>query len=216
MIQKDELRKILKSALREKFTQSSPDEIRSLSLAALENLVTIPPLRTAKMIMLYIELPCEFPITPFFVPLLNHPARRVVIPWCDGNRLRLFRLASSDEVEGQDDFRKICFERLAPGAFGIQEPKESFRLRSEFLIEPQQLDLVIMPGLGFDTACRRLGRGKGYYDRFVTTLRSGVPLAGVCFDEQIIETVPTEPHDRSLDYVVTPTRVCCAKLDLYG
>lgn len=215
-MRKDELRKILKFALREKFTQSSPDEIRRLSLAAFENLITIPPLHVAETIMLYIEMSCEFPVTPFFVPLLNHPARRVVIPWCDGNRLHLFRLASSDEVEGQDDFRRLCFERLAPGAFGIQEPKESLRLRSEFLIEPQQLDLVILPGLGFDAACRRIGRGKGYYDRFVTTLRGSVPLVGVCFDEQVIGTVPTEPHDRPLNYVVTPTRVCAAKPGLYG
>jgi 5-formyltetrahydrofolate cyclo-ligase len=54
---------------------------------------------------------------------------------------------------------------------------------------------------------RRLGRGGGYYDRFLPRLRRQAVTVGVCFDEQVVDLVPTDPHDWRLQYVVTPTRV---------
>ena len=211
MTRKEELRKILKAALRKKFAQTSPDEILRLSLAALTNLLTIPVLPAAETAMLYLEMPREFPVTPLILPLLDHSARRIVIPWCEGDHLRPFRLVSAGEAKNQNDLDLLCSERLAPGAYGILEPREELRLRPEFQVEPIQIDLVIVPGLGFDRSCRRLGRGKGYYDRFISTLRPDVPLIGICFDEQIVECVPTEPHDRALDDVVTPTQLYAAE-----
>ena len=211
MTQKEELREILKAVLHKKFTQNSPSEIQRLSFAALANLLSVPVLRVAETTMLYIEMPHEFPVTPFFPPLLNHPSRRIIVPWCDGNCLRAFCLISPGEVKTPSDLNLLCAKRLSPGHYGILEPKEELRFRSDFQVEPDQIDLVIIPGLGFDRSCRRLGRGKGYYDRFITVLRRNVPLIGVCFDEQIVERVPTEPHDRTLDYVVTPTQIFAAE-----
>lgn len=211
MARKEELRKILKSALREKFARTSPGEIRRLSLAAFGNLLQLPALKSAETVMLYVEMPREFPVTPFIPDLLNHPARRIVVPWCEGDRLAIFSLVTSDEVKIGTDLDAIFADRLAPGAYGIREPRESLRLRKEYLVEPRQVDLALLPGLGFDRTCRRLGRGKGYYDRFVTNLSRRVPLIGVCFDEQIVKEVPTEPHDRPLNYVITPTRLYAAE-----
>ncbi len=211
MTRKEELRGILKVALREKFIQCPPNEIQRLSLAALANLLSLPVLRVSETTMLYIEMSREFPVTPFIFPLLNHPSRRIVVPWCDGNSLRTFCLISAGEVKTPSDLNLLCAKRLAPSSYGILEPKEELRFHPDFQVEPDQIDLVIIPGLGFDRSCRRLGRGKGYYDRFITALRRNVPLVGVCFDEQIVERVPTEPHDRALDYVVTPTQVYAAE-----
>lgn len=211
MTRKEELRKILKSALREKFAQTPPEEIRRLSLDALSHLLQLSVLRKAVTIMLYLEMPREFPASPFMLPLLNQSERRIVIPWCEENHLRLFRLVSAVEVKNPDDLDSLCSDRLASGAYGILEPKEELRFRPEFRIEPNQVDVIILPGLGFDRRCRRLGRGKGYYDRFIANLRSDVPLIGVCFDEQVVERIPTEPHDRPIDYVLTPTRLYTAE-----
>ncbi len=67
-------------------------------------------------------------------------------------------------------------------------------------------DLLIVPLIGADAACHRLGQGKGHYDRALAGLR-GAPAIGVAWDVQIITQVPVDPWDVRLDHVVTPTRV---------
>jgi 5-formyltetrahydrofolate cyclo-ligase len=67
-----------------------------------------------------------------------------------------------------------------------------------------QLDLILVPGVGFDLSGRRLGRGKGYYDRLLTGVRGA--KCGLAFEKQIVMAIPAEPHDITLDYIVTPNR----------
>ncbi len=80
-------------------------------------------------------------------------------------------------------------------------------------VEIFSLSCVLVPGLAFGRDGGRLGRGAGFYDRFVRRCRDAVggaagPLAvGVCFDEQLVDSVPTEGHDRTLDAVATPTKI---------
>lgn len=67
-----------------------------------------------------------------------------------------------------------------------------------------QLAAVIVPGLAFDRRGGRLGRGAGFYDRFIARLdRPAVRVIGVCFEAQLVERAPTEPHDARMDAVVT-------------
>jgi len=86
---------------------------------------------------------------------------------------------------------------LEVGHFGIREP----RLGCEAL-EWNQLDLVLVPGLGFDRMGGRIGRGKGFFDRLLTLVR-GVKC-GVAFEEQVCELIPVEAHDVRMDSLVTP------------
>jgi len=65
--------------------------------------------------------------------------------------------------------------------------------------------VVVVPGLAFDPRGGRLGRGKGFYDRYIATARGRVVFIGVAFDEQIVETVPREAHDSLVHAVVTPS-----------
>ena len=65
-------------------------------------------------------------------------------------------------------------------------------------------DLVTIPGFGFDRNGGRLGRGKGFYDRWLAAHPETLRL-GVCFDFQVVESVPMEPHDCRMDFVVTET-----------
>jgi 5-formyltetrahydrofolate cyclo-ligase len=88
---------------------------------------------------------------------------------------------------------------LVTGHFGIREPGLHCRE-----IRLNQLDLVLVPGLAFDPRGRRLGRGKGYYDRVLSAAR-GV-FCGVAFDQQIVGEVPVAPHDASVSCILTPTR----------
>lgn len=81
------------------------------------------------------------------------------------------------------------------------------------IVEPGSLSCVLVPGLAFDRDCGRLGRGAGFYDRFVERCLNARgaeqrPIAvGVCFDEQLVDRVPTEGHDCPLDAVATPSAI---------
>jgi len=76
------------------------------------------------------------------------------------------------------------------------------------LVPPHIPDIIIIPGLAFDKMGRRLGRGQGYYDRYLSGLdHKGLHpiLVGLCLDEQLVEIVPTEKHDVVMNYICTPS-----------
>lgn len=87
---------------------------------------------------------------------------------------------------------------LEAGQFGVLEPKSTCPP-----YELEQLDLTLVPGIGFNWDGYRLGRGKGYYDRLLA-LVPGVKC-GVAFDWQMMVELPVEPHDIRLDCILTPT-----------
>jgi 5-formyltetrahydrofolate cyclo-ligase len=70
-------------------------------------------------------------------------------------------------------------------------------------VEPSWPDVVIVPGLAFTTAGDRLGQGGGWYDRFLSKVRPDCTTIGVCFAEQIVDALPVEAHDVSMDHVVS-------------
>jgi 5-formyltetrahydrofolate cyclo-ligase len=86
--------------------------------------------------------------------------------------------------------------KLKKGPYGVLEPV------SEALVKPEDLDLVIVPGLAFDKKGNRLGRGKGCYDRFLSTLSDNTPSIGLAFDFQILPLIPTTEHDVSVKKVI--------------
>ena len=85
------------------------------------------------------------------------------------------------------------------GHYGIREPAP--RCAGDVL---NRLDLILVPGVAFDLHGRRLGRGKGFYDQLLATVRG--TTCAVAFDEQIVRAVPVEPHDIILNCILTPTR----------
>lgn len=90
--------------------------------------------------------------------------------------------------------------------FGIKEPQ----VDKSHLRDPMQLDAVLVPLVGFDEQCNRMGMGGGYYDRnFANRLESLPPplLIGVAYDIQFVDAVHEQPWDVPLDYVVTETRL---------
>jgi 5-formyltetrahydrofolate cyclo-ligase len=90
---------------------------------------------------------------------------------------------------------------LSTGGFGIREPEPDPALA----LKPEHFPaLVITPGLAFDRRGRRLGRGRGFYDRFFAALDSGAYTAlGLCMDAQLVPEVPVEGHDKTMDAVLT-------------
>lgn len=90
-------------------------------------------------------------------------------------------------------------EDLEVGTFGLLEPKKDF-LRP---YSPEQLDLIIVPGVAFDSRGYRIGYGAGYYDRFLAKIDNDVPKISLAFDMQIINHVPNEEYDIPVDYIIT-------------
>lgn len=88
---------------------------------------------------------------------------------------------------------------LTYGPYHIQQPHE----KNTREIALPEIDVVVVPGVAFDRRGFRLGRGAGYYDRFLKNLPQGIPLIGLAFDFQILDSLPLEPHDLSVTRVVT-------------
>lgn len=73
--------------------------------------------------------------------------------------------------------------------------------------KPDNLDLIVLPGIGFDKKGARIGRGKGYYDKFLKEIKGKIPLIALAYDFQVLDEIPEEPHDVSLDKIITEKRV---------
>jgi len=107
--------------------------------------------------------------------------KQIVLPCVDGEQ----RINS--DVDGGT---------MREGCFGIGEPCGA-------AVDPSEIDLMIVPGVAFDRLGHRLGRGKGFYDRFLAGNSTKVYTIGVCYPFQLLEILPCEPHDQPMDMVVT-------------
>ena len=94
--------------------------------------------------------------------------------------------------------RVIHFEHLKLSALGILEP-----VGHEEKVEPSEIDLIVVPGLGFDKRGHRLGYGKGYYDRLLKATK-GIKV-GLAYEELLCDELPIEEHDVPLDLLLTDT-----------
>ncbi len=146
-------------------------------------------LTSASTILAYAALPTELSLDPFIASALA-AGHQVCIPRIDWDTKSMTPVAITNLA---DD--------LESGRYDIRVPKPGLAL-----VEPAQLDVILLPGLAFDRAGNRLGRGAGFYDRFISALHDAghrPTLIGVCYQAQIVDSVPTEPHDHRVDRVIT-------------
>jgi len=149
-----------------------------------------PQLQSARTILFFAPLPDELDVWPLLEKLL--PAKKIcALPAFDA----AVQFYSSRRVTNLET-------DIVTGKFGISEP-----LASCEEIPLDRFDLVLVPGLAFDVNGNRLGRGRGFYDR-ILSVASGVKC-GVAYDFQLLEEVPTEPHDVGVNFVITPN--CCVR-----
>ncbi len=107
-------------------------------------------------------------------------------------------------------------EDLVAGRHGIREPGTGCPE-----VPPDLVELVVVPGVGFDASGGRLGRGGGFYDRFLAErsvggVGAGVVLIGACFAAQVVERVPRQAHDRPVDGLVTEAGLSMVVRDTEG
>lgn len=174
-----EEKKELRREIRRRKALMSDGERRAASCLILEALEALPEFREAGVVLAYSSLPDEVGTEE----LLKRWGERKVIalPVVVGERLEL---------------RKYDGVHVRAGYRGIMEPSEG---AAE--VSPSEVGLAIVPGMAFDGAGRRLGRGGGYYDRLLPLL--SCPKVGVCFGCQLVERVPVEECDIIVDSVLS-------------
>jgi len=156
-----------------------------------KRLISLPELRQARSIALYASLDDELPTRPLFEALLALE-KPLLLP-----------LVTSDEPLA---FYPVTdWNDLSVGHYGVLEPSTAAAEPAEF----GKGDVVITPGVAFDLAGNRLGRGRGYYDRTfcADSPAGGSLLLGLGYEFQVLPSVPVSVHDRGVDGIATEQRV---------
>ena len=161
--------------------QHSKEELKEQSELILEKLENHQSFIEAKIVMLYSSLPDEVQTQEFLTKWRNE--KKIILPTVVGDDIIPVELSKDTD--------------FTIGDFNILEPQN----------EPYSgsYDLIIVPGVAFDKNGNRIGRGKGYYDRFLCK-HLDVRRIGICFDFQYVDEVPTEDNDIKMHEVLTTRR----------
>ncbi|HEY2158858.1 MAG TPA: 5-formyltetrahydrofolate cyclo-ligase [Isosphaeraceae bacterium] len=184
------IKRSLRDALRTRILVMPIEERSREELALLDHLPTLPGFREAKTVLLYASVfPEEFDTAPMLRLALDLK-KRLLCPRVirSERRLALFTIG---DLPG--DFTR--------GTLGIPEPRAGL-----VEVDPVEVDWALVPGLGYDPRCFRIGRGAGHYDRLLTKLRPDAPRWSLCLSTQWVDSLPVEPHDQPVDGVADPAR----------
>lgn len=159
------------------------DARRRKSRVIKERLFNTRIFKKAKRVMFYISFDGEVK-TEEMIKEARNSGKIIAVPACRKNRKVIMPCIWQQDA------------RLKKGPYGIWEPavKKTVPIKN--------LDLVVVPGVAFDKRGNRLGRGKGYYDRFLKKLSGSIPRIGLGFDFQILPSVPATRHDVTVDRVI--------------
>lgn len=174
--------------------QEDKDEVSRIAVASL---MQLPQYQAARTVLWYIDCRSELR-TRQSLPEALASDKRIVVPYCTvddagANKLGLWWLESFDE--------------LIIGKWKILEPPAERWGDPLKEVQPAQLDLVIVPGVGFSRDGGRMGNGQGYYDRLLEHVRPDCPLIGLCYESQLFDDLIVSPHDVFMDLVVTERAV---------
>ncbi len=175
----------IRHALLERLKKQKPTTRRLKSRRIQTKLFHTREFRKAKMVLFYVSLPEEVE-THSMIRRALRMGKRVVVPRVEGRRL-----IPSEVLHFKKD--------LARRTFGILEPKEK-KMRP---VRLRDIDLIVVPGVAFDAKGRRIGRGGGYYDRFLKRFKGRVSLIGLAFRFQKVTKLPTSFRDIPVDAVLT-------------
>ena len=139
---------------------------------------TLEEFKKAKTVLLYYAMKDEVQ-TEFFLK-----------KWCDSKRIVLPVVVGDDLI-----FREYFPDKVAVGYQSILEPTDTA------IVDFKEIDFAIIPGVAFDRNYNRLGRGKGFYDRILSSLNCD--KVGVCYSLQLVKEIPVEDFDKPMTKVVT-------------
>ena len=180
------VKKDLRARIRRRLKFQSPKSRREKSALIAAKLFAEELFRRAERVAFFVSLPEEVD-TRRMIDLALRLGKRVAVPKTDLKKSRL-------------DFYEISSRReLTKGVLGIPEPEGNASRRQR----GSTLDCVVVPGLAFDKNFNRLGRGGGFYDRFLKKVGKKTVKIGLGYSFQLVAKVPAEAHDTRLDLVIT-------------
>lgn len=189
----DDARK-LREKKRTERASLDPEEVREKSLKIKEKLFALPEFTRAKTIAFYAAKKNSGEVrTQEMIEESLKSGKRVLVPFVDGEEIEF------TEISGLSD--------LKPGAFNVPEPPPAVRRR----VDPEEIDLIVVPGVVFDMSGGRMGYGKGYYDRFLHRLLAVRPdacVVGLALEIQVVEKIPERKStDSPVQILITEERV---------
>lgn len=174
---KQELRELIKARI--KLMQMKERKVASIQIC--QQIIGSTEWKEANNVWLYAALPDEVDLNLLFQDAEQHN-KRILLPVVDGNDL---------QIKFYDP------QHIVPtGKYNINEPTSHCPALSNL----GEIDLAIIPGRAFTSDGQRMGRGKGFYDRTLTSIRC--PKWGVAFACQIVDEIPTDPWDIRLDRII--------------
>lgn len=180
MTTKQDIRREIIEKLKTEDPQNKSDKDSTIK----NKVLALPEYKAAKIVATYVSMEDEVDTKALIDEALK-TGKRVVVPVIAGKDLELSEIKS----------RKAD---LAEGPYGILQPdKKTASFKKE------NLDLIIVPGRAFGLDGSRLGRGKGYYDRFLKGLPGSIKKIGLAYDIQIKNDLPVTPRDIPVDIVIT-------------
>ncbi len=177
----------LRSSIKERLKRLSPEDRARESRSLCKRLLQELPAEPGVICVFYPMMGSEADIREIF-PVLLERGWKLFFPRFEGSGFA-FREA-------------VQLDALVAGRYGLMEPT-----KDDPKLSIADVTLALLPGLAFDQAGGRIGRGNGGYDRWLNELRTKNPLAkvwGIALDCQMVATVPREQHDQAMDGVVTP------------
>jgi 5-formyltetrahydrofolate cyclo-ligase len=181
----------LRNELLSKRNNLSQEEIEAKSRSIKKRLFGLKGFKEARFILFYAAFRSEVKTESMIKEALSS-GKRVALPIVSkkGDRLLISELKDYDK-------------ELAPGYCNIPEQKKRFHRLKDL----DEIDLVILPGVGFDEKGNRLGYGGGFYDRFLSGTEQSVSTVGLAYEVQIIPEMRRDLHDVKVDRIVTEKRV---------
>lgn len=161
------------------------DRIRGLLEAS-------PLLAVAGIVAAFLPLPDEPDLRPLLRTLLGR-GLRVALPEVMEDQEPRMRFVAVDDAE--------ALARTRPAALGTSLPIDAHP------IEPSSIGAMLVPGVAFDLLGHRLGRGRGYFDAFLSELPRNVPRIGIAYECQVVPAVPVAAHDSPVDWLCTERRL---------
>lgn len=178
------MKKKMRQHIREALLRIPPQHALEKSQAAAKALIALPEFVQARTVFLYLPMTEEVN-TRSIAQAAWRDDKVVLVPRCH---------MADRSMEACPIFS--FSDKMTPSYYGIHEPcSEAY--------PADRIDFVVVPGLAFDRSGGRLGRGAGFYDRFLAALNDQATTCGLAFDEQIVESVPMFDHDERLDILVT-------------
>ena len=192
------LKKQLRAKILNRLLNISQKERAEKSSLIKKKIFALPEFKKAKRIMFYISKSSEVDTRPMIEQSIRMGKEVVVPAILPGSReLIPCRLHPHSNTIGMEakDYR----QGLVTGPHGVDQPEVS----KDSLINSKKIDLFIIPGLAFDSKGNRLGRGQGYYDRFLARMSRCTPRIGVAFRFQIVNDLPCDRYDQPVNKLVS-------------